>query len=394
MIALLYMLSILAPAGAELSFTYLNAEDLIRQHLLRDPHDGMVQIRNVDSSARSCFALFSNGHDAGTMTRDPTATKTTTMSEYLRTQTTEDGQADEYLLPDEGLILGTGHIIDFSGNDSDGTTTNFREDTGEPDLESLVTGGAKVYDPCYVQFEFKCPSDTGRTYSSTIDLDYVFGSEEYPREDNQDDSSNHGDAFGIFLNGANIALIQNGDDDDDGSSSPITVDNINARINSQYFIENELTGRIQRTSPHPMIEADGLTTRLHASWSAPPGGEWNTLKFVVGDVGDGEFDSWALIGAGPLGCKETTRSPTGAPTTASPTASPTRSSAESSRGSLRVNSASGSREENSAPPTTWYDGIPTPFAIGMIAMVGTVLLVLPMIALFFYFRASDSESRR
>ena len=51
----------------------------------------------------------------------------------------------------------------------------YGQETGEPDLESQLVDGDEVFDPCYIQFDFRCHPSTPR-----VVLDYVFGSEEYP----------------------------------------------------------------------------------------------------------------------------------------------------------------------------------------------------------------------
>ena len=260
------------------------------------------------------------------------------------------------MIPDKGIILSTGEPIDFNENDSDETTTNFREDTGEPDLESQLPNEAKVYDQCYIHFQFKCPpvaDETGGNGDTTIKFAYVFGSEEYGNDDV--DAIDHNDIFGAFLNGQNIALVED--------DTPVTINNINIQTNSKYFIENELADRMQ-TSPFPRIEADGFTTELQASAKVLPG--WNSLKLVVGDVGDGNLDSWALIKAGSFSCI-TEKTPT-----------------------LPTTPAVWKEKEDPANPTTSEEPtsrriiIPMTMAVGFAVMLGLLALSLPIIGLTFY----------
>lgn len=235
--------------------------------VLRDP-DGQAQVRNVASSSRPCFALFEN-NVVGT-----------------------NAAGHEGLIPDSGVILSTGDPLDFAGNDSDRTTTDFEEETGEPYLESQLPRGDRVFDHCFIEFEFKCPLAT-ESYAPAVSLEYVFGSDEYDGGANGSAQPDNNDAFGVFLNGENIALLPDG-------RLPVTVNSVNGQANAEYYIDNQLRGRTNSQSRYAGIEADGFTTRLRAS-AAPPSG-WNSLKLVIGDVHDGRLDSWALLAADSFTC--------------------------------------------------------------------------------------------
>ena len=239
----------------------MNANDIIRNHLLET--NSTIQIHNVISSYHSCYALYTNAKRAG-------------------------------LHHDSGVILSTGNPTDFNVNESDETSTNFDIESDDTDLKSLLpTNDTRVYDPCYIQFDFMCPSSSSATEAgdTAIAFNYMFGSEEYGN------LRYHNDIFGAFLNGQNIATVP---DEQDDSSIPITISNINSETNSEYYVNHELEGRINETSPFP-VEANGFTTMLQASGKVLTG-EWNTIKLVVGDVSDGNIDSWALIKAGSFSC--------------------------------------------------------------------------------------------
>ena len=86
------------------------------------------------------------------------------------------------------------------------------------------------------------------------------------------------------MNGDNIALVPDSD-------TPVTINNVNYKLNAEYFIGNELEGRDEnnRVAPYMKIEADGFTTVLTAT--ATPQEGWNEIKLVIGDVADGILDS-------------------------------------------------------------------------------------------------------
>lgn len=277
-----------SPSATIVKFTYLSATELVENYL-QDPN-GLVEFRNIKSSNHTCFALFNNGHSAG-----------------------KNAVTGEYLVPETGVMLSSGNVEDFNGQDSDGTTTNFNVDTGDADLESQIPG-EQVFDSCFIQFEFRCPDETD-IFTPEVNFDFVFGSEEYYEYV----FSEYNDAFGFFLNGKNIALVP-------GTDIPVSINNVNDEVNSEYYVGNTLAGRGNRTSLYPLIEADGLTKEMTAV--AEPQAGWNVIKMVTGDVADGILDSWVLLEAGTFSCARRTNAPSvsmapsDAPTSV-PTPSPT-----------------------------------------------------------------------
>ncbi len=267
----------------KVTFSYIPAEELVKDYL-QDPN-GLVEFRNIRSSNHTCFALFDNGHTAGA---------------------TAEG---DYLLPDSGVILSSGNPEDLNGNDSNEATTDFHLEMGDPDLRSQLppVESAKVFDPCFIEFEFQCPPET-EIFTPSVNFDYVFGSEEYYEYV----FSDYNDGFGFFLNGENIALLPDG-------ITPVTINTVNYELNSEYFRGNELVGRASLTSPYPKLEADGITTELTALAEPRPG--WNNIKLVIGDVADGILDSWVLLEKGTFSCVEKTEAPS---VSMQPSASPTK----------------------------------------------------------------------
>lgn len=333
----LVLVLVALPVRAEITFTYMQAEDLVETYL-GDPN-GIVQFRNIESSNHSCYALFANGHS--------TKKNTTT---------------NEYLIPDRGIILSTGSPSDFTDNDSSETTTDFGVETGDPALDSLFLNETRVFDPCYIEFEFQCPPESEISIP-TVSLDYIFGSEEYYGKDHDGDeldvASEYKDAFGVFLNGENIALIPDGKD-----GVPVTVNNINSQVNSERYIENELVGsRGSYTSQHVDIEPDGFTKKLKVSAEAMSG--WNLIKLVIGDVGDGSLDSVVLL-AGSLSCAEgadISSNSSGKPITLRPITLP---------------------DKISGIQAPRLFQIPMPIAVAIVALLGLIGISMAVVGLSFY----------
>eukprot|EP00984_Skeletonema_dohrnii_P004988 scaffold1769_cov132-Skeletonema_dohrnii-CCMP3373.AAC.5 len=191
---------------------------------------------------------------------------------------------------------------DFHINDSDETTTDFGIETGDIHLEHNIAQGTQVLDPCFIQFEFSCPETTD-IYTPQVSFDYVFGSEEYlQKKKKEDDADNeelinrgsHNDAIGFFLNGQNIALVI---PDENGGVAAVSIEDVNEKRNTQYFVDNKSKNS---TSVYSEVDADGFTTKLTAQGEAKPG--WNIVKLAIGDVGDGNLDSWVLLEAGTFSC--------------------------------------------------------------------------------------------
>jgi hypothetical protein len=341
-------------ADTIITFSKHSAQDLVESYF-RDP-DGLIQFRNIASSSRSCFALYENGYSAG-----------------------RHKQTNQFLLPDNGIILSTGNPEDFHINDSDETSTNFGVTTGDINLEHELPTQTQVLDPCFIQFEFSCPNEKD-LYTPILLFDYVFGSEEYfKQQEQQTEGTNFNDVFGFFLNGENIALIP---DEKNDEMVAVSINNVNEQRNSVYFVSNKVEGRINSTSPYNAIEADGFTTKLTAKAVPQPG--WNIIKLVVGDVADGNLDSWVLLEAGTFSCapianssSATTKSPSMAPI---PKQSPLRSSSSPTLNeSLNLPSSS-------LPEV--YQGrraplIPKPIAITIMVCVGFFLVLILIIIYLF-----------
>ena len=195
-----------------------------------------------------------------------------------------------------------------------------------------------------------CPSSSSakEVEDTTVTFNYIFGSEEYGN------IRYHNDIFGAFLNGQNIATVI---DEQDGSSIPITISNINSETNSEYYVNNELIGRINETSPYP-VEANGFTTGLQASGTVLTG-EWNTIKLVIGDASDGNIDSWALIEAGSFSCGSSS-------------------------------SESGSWKEEKDVFTRPFE-MEMSMAIGFLILFGLLALAIPIVGLLFYNKSCSTS---
>ncbi len=202
---------------------------------------------------------------------------------------------------DEGILLSSGDVNDVVGpNDSPSTTTN-HGNPGDSDLDALA--GDDTLDAATLEFDFTVPQGT-----TTVGFNYVFGSEEY----NEFVGSEFNDVFGFFLNGTNVAVV---DDPDGPGTIPAAINNINEGnggspttepTNPDLYINNDPVNPNfdgETVDPPDLLdtEMDGLTVVLDIEDTVNDGpNETNTLKLGVADTSDRILDSWVLLEAGSL----------------------------------------------------------------------------------------------
>lgn len=187
-----------------------------------------------------------------------------------------NGNTTELGLP-AGIILASGqaqHTADPASDfmsDQNGTGS-------DPDLAILASDN--VNDRAVLEFDFVPTGDS-------IKFNYVFGSEEYPEF-----VGSFNDAFGFFLSGPgisgpysngaiNIAVLPDG-------VTPVTINNVNDGINSQYYVDN---------SSGQFIVFDGLTVTLQARAQVVCGATYH-IKLAIGDALDQSYDSGVFLQAG------------------------------------------------------------------------------------------------
>jgi gliding motility-associated-like protein len=179
---------------------------------------------------------------------------------------------------ESGVIMSTGNVNDAPGPNISGSTTTSHGTPGDADLNAIIP--QTTQDAAVLTFDF-LPAD------NTVEFQYVFGSDEYP-EFAPPNSSTFNDVFAFFISGGpenytneNIALLP-------GTSTPVSINNVNAVTNSTYYINN---------ANSPNVEYDGLTTTLTA-FADVTICELYQMKLAIADVGDGAYDSAVFLKAG------------------------------------------------------------------------------------------------
>ena len=210
----------------------------------------------------------------------------------------------------QGLMLCTGDIALALGPNNTDSQTLPAAGTGafgDPDLDQ--TSNSTTYDGAVLEFDLVPTGDE-------ISFNYVFASEEYLEYVN----AGYNDVFGFFLSGpglngpyannaVNIALVP-------GSSSVVSIDNVNNMSNPAYYVDNGDGFSFPWDSDPQYIQFDGFTVPLTA-YATVQCGQTYHLKIAIADAGDPYLDSGVFLEGGsfssptPLSVEAQTDSPFG-----------------------------------------------------------------------------------
>ena len=176
----------------------------------------------------------------------------------------------------QGIVLTTGNVNTLNG--TGGTFWSVDNPGGncsDPQLGTLEP--LADFDCCILEFDV-VPSCT------TLQIRFVFGSEEYPEFVN----AGFNDAFGFFVTGpnptggnynnTNVATLPN-------NTTIVSIDNVNGFTNSAFYIDN---------AAGTSIVLDGLTTVLTRSIPVTPCQSYH-FKLAIADAGDGIYDSGVFV---------------------------------------------------------------------------------------------------
>lgn len=206
-----------------------------------------------------------------------------------------------------GIILATGTITQARGpNNSIGDNSilsnpncfSSSESFFDPDITSIEPKAS--YDGCMLEFDVM-------PVCSTLTINYVFASEEYP----EFVCSEFNDAFGFFITGPNpsggnyisqnIAKLPNG--------QPVSINSVNggnAGSNGTSTNCTSLTNTAYYTNNAngSSIQYDGFTVPLVAQANVSPCSNYH-LKLVIADAGDCQYSSAVFLSHGGLTCPQT-----------------------------------------------------------------------------------------
>ncbi len=204
---------------------------------------------------------------------------------------------------DSGLVIANGQcwVIDGPNDFTGATYGGGLGTTYDPDLQQAIMGFSGIYDATWLTLDIVPAGDT-------LQLQYVFGSEEY----DEYVCSAKDDVMGIFLSGPgisgtymngaiNIARLPNSD-------LPVSVNTLNTGWPGAYgssgicYIQPDWlldTMHYHRNLDTTEVEFDGYSDVFTAKASVQPGATYQ-LKISIGDAGDAVYDSAVLLKAGSL----------------------------------------------------------------------------------------------
>ncbi|MDP6908045.1 MAG: choice-of-anchor L domain-containing protein, partial [Flavobacteriales bacterium] len=179
-----------------------------------------------------------------------------------------------------GVIISTGRALDAEGPNGtpvSDTGTEFNE-PGDAQLTAISGSPLGTFDAAVLEFDFVPSSDT-------VQFRYVFASNEYMLYV----GTGVNDVFAFFISGPgisgeqNVALIP-------GTATAVTIDNVNANTNSQFYNDNE-------NPPGPTVEYNGITDVFTAQAVLTPCESYH-IRLAIADGGDWAFDSAVFLEAG------------------------------------------------------------------------------------------------
>ncbi len=207
-----------------------------------------------------------------------------------------------------GILLSTGKAVDAIGPNNSGGIDNpsapgcfDHSNNGnfyDPQLSSIEPKA--TFDGCVLEFDIK-------PVCNTINIHYVFASEEYP----EFVCSDYNDVFGFFISGPNpaggsyanknIAQVP-------GTTIPVQINSINPGSSGQqgsssncvslaysnYYVDNAGGNTIQY---------DGFTTPLVAQTNVVPCAVYH-IKLAIADAGDCIFDSGVFLAYHGITCPQ------------------------------------------------------------------------------------------
>ena len=202
-----------------------------------------------------------------------------------------------------GVVISTGNVDDLGGTPANQNDMDWppAQGGGDPDLDALLNGTANSEDAVVLEFDFT--AQTG-----DVSFDYVFLSEEYPEYV----GTSYNDVFGFFISGPgitpdpgftgkNMALVP-------GTTTYVGINSVNSGCsagvqvmgtaqtpsNAQYYVDNADNGLGGGVTNNNTI-FDGYTTVLTAEMTGLTPCQIYHMKLVLGDAGDGIYDSGVLL---------------------------------------------------------------------------------------------------
>lgn len=206
-------------------------------------------------------------------------------SETAQSASFYDGSIAELGI-DPGILLTSGDGTPPQSNTQGGYTGTFEESgQGDPDLQAVADAAfessGETQDVSFLEFSFTV--DNNLTQKG-VQFDLVFGSDEFP----EFSDSPFVDVAGVFLNGENVALFN------DNENQPLSVISENLEVGNFRNNGSSSVGVPEGTPSEDIpIEYDGVSSRVKIVGPLQPGE--NTIKIGIADTGDQALDSGLFV---------------------------------------------------------------------------------------------------
>ena len=191
-----------------------------------------------------------------------------------------------------GFIMSTGNVFTAGIKNAKANYGTKNNKLGAIILKQIEQGA--TLDGASLEFEFQTAADS-------VSFHFFFASEEY----NEYIGTEFNDIFAIwvigpgYMSGKNLAVVP-------GTKEPITVNTINGRVNSDYYIDNNPFSRAGtiRQDKLPNLDEytlnnfsfDGMTTSMEVGCRVKPKTSYK-LRIVIADKDDELMDSALLFEA-------------------------------------------------------------------------------------------------
>lgn len=182
---------------------------------------------------------------------------------------------------DSGVVMTTGTVSNTGmGPQGPNNSTGAGTDNLQPgDVYLTSVAGANTFNAAILEFDFIPMADS-------VKFRYVFGTEEYMEYV----SGGFADVFAFVLSGVSVTLAPTNIALIPSTTTPVTALNVNANINSQYYVDNE-------NPPGTCIQYDGFTTVLTALYPVQCGETYH-IRLAIADALDGIVDAGVFLEAG------------------------------------------------------------------------------------------------
>jgi len=174
-----------------------------------------------------------------------------------------------------GIVLTSGAAFNLHGTTNTSDSINADNDAAGSSALSALIGGSLTNDAATLAFDFTFTGGLG----GDAYFNFVFGSDEY-----NEYVGSFNDVFGFFLDGTavsnNVALIP-------GTSTPISIDNVNNGVNSSYYNDNDSNGAFA-------FEYDGFTDVFTIAMKGLDSSTHH-LELSIADALDFALDSGVFI---------------------------------------------------------------------------------------------------